>query len=189
MAGGSKFPPYDTNIRVTRGTSTMSMLLQDVINQPDLYNLPIGAGDAVLVTRSGQKFLAFGAVLQPGEQIFRKVPLTLSDAWGQIQGIDFNRGDAKGVYLFRREPVPLAQQLGVTLLPEDRETVPIIYQLDLKDPRSFFAMTQFPVVPNDIVFVATAPLADLRTFLQILSGTSATVAIPRTLGTNFPAGG
>lgn len=189
MAGGSNYPPYDTNVRVTRGASTVSMSLQDVINRPDTYNVPIGAGDTLLVTRSGQKFLAFGAVLQPGEQIFRTAPLTLSGAWGQIQGIDSNRGDAKGVYLFRREPVALARQLGVGLLPEDQQTVPIVYQLDLKDPRSFFVMTTFPVLPNDIVFVSTAPLADLRTFMQILSGTSAAVAIPRTLGTNFPAGG
>jgi polysaccharide export outer membrane protein len=189
MAGGSKYPPYETNVRVTRGASTVSMSLQDVINEPRIYNVPIGAGDTLLVTRSPQKFLAFGAVLQPGEQMFHKAPLTLSDAWGQIQGIDANRGDAKGVYLFRREPVALARQLGVQVLPEDQQTVPVVYQLDLKDPRSFFVMTTFPVVPNDILFVSTAPLADLRTFMQILSGSSAAVAIPRTLGTNFPAGG
>jgi polysaccharide export outer membrane protein len=188
MAGGAKHPPYDTNVRLTRGRATMSTSLQDVITQPEVYNVPVGAGDALLFTKSDQKFLAFGAILHPGEQVFRKSPLTLSDAMGQIQGLDSNRADATGVYVFRREPVALARQLGVQLLGEDRATVPIIYHLDLKDPRSFFIMGAFPVLPNDIVYVSTAPLAELRTFMQILSGTSATVAIPRTLTTNFPAG-
>lgn len=188
MAGGPKYPPYDINVRLTRANSTMTVLLQDVINQPEQYNLPVGAGDTLLFTRLEQKFLAFGAVLQPGEQTFRRYPLSLADAMGQIQGLDSNRADAKAVYLFRREPVDLARRYGIQLLPEDNETVPIAYQLDLKDPRAFFVMSTFPVMARDIVYVATAPLAELRTFLQLLSGTSATVAIPRTLTTNFPAG-
>jgi polysaccharide export outer membrane protein len=189
LAGGAKYPPYDTNVRLTRGNSTMSMSLQDVITQPNMYNVSISAGDTLLFTRLSQKFMAFGSVLQPGEQLFKRTPLSLSDALGQIAGLDSNRADAKGIYLFRREPVALARQYGVQLIAEDRETVPIVYQLDFKDPRSFFVMSNFPVVPNDIVYVSTAPLAELRNFLQILSGASATVAIPRTLGTNFPAGG
>jgi hypothetical protein len=43
------------------------------------------------------------------------------------------------------------------LSAEDREIVPIVYQFDLKDPLSFFAMATFPLVPNDIVNVSTAP--------------------------------
>ena len=151
-------------------------------------DVPVAAGDAVLVTQRLQKFIALGAVAQPGEQIFRKSQLTLADGLGQAFGLDSQRSDAKGVYLFRREPVELARRYGVPLLEEDRDTVPIVYQLDLKDGKSFFVMNQFPIRPNDIVFVSTAPLAEAARFFQILSGATATVAIPRTLGGNFPSG-
>ena len=92
------------------------------------------------------------------------------------------------VYLFRREPLDLAARYGIPPLPEDKVTMPIVYQLNLKDPKSYFAMNRFPVRPGDILYVATAPLAEASRFFQILSGASATVAIPRTLGGNFPSG-
>ncbi|MDP1961147.1 MAG: polysaccharide biosynthesis/export family protein [Reyranella sp.] len=188
MAGGAKYPPYETAVRLTRGRSTMNVSMQEVIDQPEPFNVSVAAGDALLLSRSPQKFLALGAVAQPGEQIFRKSPLTLSDGLGQVLGLDPQRSDAKGVYLFRREPVELARRYGVQPLAEDRDTVPIVYQLDLKDPKSFFVMSNFPVRPNDIVFVSAAPLAEAARFFQILSGATGTVAIPRTLLGNYPSG-
>ena len=188
MAGGAKYPPYETAVRLTRGRSTMSVGLQDVMDQPETFNVSVAAGDALLLSRKLQKFLALGAVAQPGEQVFRKSTLNLSEGLGQALGLDPARSDAKGVYLFRREPVALAQRYGIQLLQEDRDTVPIVYQLDLKDPKSFFVMNSFPVRPNDIVFVSTAPLAEAARFFQILSGATATVAIPRTLLGNYPSG-
>lgn len=188
LAGGTKYPPFETSLRVTRGNSTMALTMQDLIDQPEVLNVSVAAGDALLLSRRPQKFVAFGAVLQPGEQIFRKFTMTLTDAMGQMVGLDASRADAKGVYLFRREPIALARQYGVQLLPEDRVTVPIVYQLNLKDPQSYFAMNSFPVKPDDIVYVSQAPLADAAKFFQILSGVSGTVAIPRTLGGNFPGG-
>lgn len=188
MAGGAKSPPYETVVRITRGRSTMSVGLQDVIDQPEKFNVSVAAGDTLLLTRNAQKFLALGAVAQPGEQVFRRSPLTLSDGLGQALGLDPARADAKAIYLFRREPVELARRYGVQLLPEDRDTVPIVYQLDLKAPQSFFVMSGFPVRPNDILFVSAAPLAEVAKFMQILSGATATVAIPRTLAGNYPSG-
>jgi hypothetical protein len=37
--------------------------------------------------------------------------------------------------------------------------------------------------------VSTAPLADVAKFMQIISGATATVAIPRTLFGNYPSSG
>ena len=188
LAGGTKYPPYETSLRLTRGRSTMSVQMQDLVDEPETFNVLVAAGDALLLSRKPLRFVAFGAVLQPGEQIFRRSTLNMTEALGQILGLDPQRSDAKGVYLFRREPVDLARRYGVELLAEDRETVPIVYRLNLKAPQSFFAMNTFPVRPGDIVYVSQAPLADAAKFFQILSGAAGTVAIPRTLGGNFPSG-
>ncbi|WP_422002530.1 polysaccharide biosynthesis/export family protein [Reyranella sp.] len=189
LAGGTKFPAYETSVRLTRGRSTLSVPVQDVIDQPDMFNVSVAAGDTLLVSRRPQTFIALGAVLQPGEQVFRKSRLNMTEALAQSLGLDAQRSDAKGVYLFRREPVDLARRYGVQLLAEDRETVPIVYQVDLKLPQTYFAMNTFPVRPGDILFVSQAPLSDAAKFFQILSGAAGTVAIPRTLGGNFPSGG
>jgi polysaccharide export outer membrane protein len=191
LAGGSKFPPYETNLRLTRGNATLNIGLQGVIEEPEIYNVRVGGGDALLLTRATRKFVALGAVLKPGDQLFLRGSLTLSDAMGLVIGLDSQRSDAKAVFIFRREPVELAQQWGSTLASQGGEKagVPTVYQVDLKDPRSFFVLSSFPVRPNDILYVSTAPLADVAKFMQIISGATATVAIPRTLFGNYPSSG
>jgi polysaccharide export outer membrane protein len=165
----------------------MSVSLQDVIDLPETYNVTVAAGDALLLSLNQRKFLALGAVLQPGQKNFTKSKLTLADGLGQVIGLDSTRSDPMGIYLFRREPIELTRRYGVEPLAEDHDTVPIVYQLNLKDPKSFFLMNGFPIRPNDIVFVSTAPLAEAAHFFQILSGATGTVAIPRTLLGNFPS--
>jgi polysaccharide export outer membrane protein len=187
MAGGTKIQPYETGVRLTRGRATMSVSLQDVIDLPETYNVTVAAGDALLLSLNQRKFLALGAVLQPGQKNFTKSKLTLADGLGQVIGLDSTRSDPMGIYLFRREPIELTRRYGVEPLAEDHDTVPIVYQLNLKDPKSFFLMNGFPIRPNDIVFVSTAPLAEAAHFFQILSGATGTVAIPRTLLGNFPS--
>ena len=154
----------------------------------DMFNVSVAAGDSLLLSRTPQRLVALGAVLQSGEQVFRKHPLSLTGALGQALGLDAQRSDAKGVYLFRREPADLARRYGVRLLAEDRDTAPIVFQLNLQVPQSFFAMNSFPVRPGDILYVSQVHLADAQTFFQILSGAAGTVAIPCTLGGNFPSG-
>jgi polysaccharide export outer membrane protein len=181
IAGGARYPAYETTVRHTHGTAKINATLEEVIEQPDTLNLPVSAGDTILLSRKQQKFLAFGAVAQPGEQMFKKVSLTLADALGQAWGLDSSRADAMGVYLFRREPAELVRQEGLALPENEHEAIPVVYQLDLKNPRSFFAMNIFPVEPDDIIYVSTAPLAEVSRFFQILSGAANTVFIPRVL--------
>ena len=187
MAGGAKMQPYETVVRLTRGSGTLVVSLQDVMDQPDRYNVTVAAGDALLLARDQKKFLALGSVVQPGQKIFTKSPLTLSDGLGLIIGLDSNRSDAMGLYLFRKEPLELTRKYGIEPLPEDRETIPVVYRLNLKDPKSFFLMNTFPIEPNDIIYVSPAPLAEASRFFQILSGATGTVAIPRTLLGTYPA--
>jgi len=182
VAGGSRHPTHETMIRLTRGAATMSAPLQRVIDRPDAYNVAVSAGDTILVTRSVQKFVALGAVAKPGEQTFPAATLNLSEGLGQVLGLDPQRSDTRGVFLFRREPVDLARRYGIQPMADDRDTIPIVYQINLREPQAFFAMAKFPIRPNDILYVSTAPIAELAKFFQVLTGATSTVLIPRTLG-------
>ena len=54
--------------------------------------------------------------------------------------------------------------------PTDAEgRVPVVYQVDLKDPASFFAAQDFPMRHRDVLYVATARGAELQKFLNIVS--------------------
>jgi polysaccharide export outer membrane protein len=49
--------------------------------------------------------------------------------------------------------------------------VPVVYRVDLKDPRSFFVAQGFPVRDHDVMYVSNAPATELRKFLNILTST------------------
>ena len=47
--------------------------------------------------------------------------------------------------------------------------VPVVYRVDLKDPRSFLVAQHFPVNNGDVLYVSNAPAAELQKFLNILT--------------------
>jgi polysaccharide export outer membrane protein len=45
----------------------------------------------------------------------------------------------------------------------------VVYRVDLKDPAMFFVAQSFPIHNKDVLYVSTAPAAELQKFLNIMS--------------------
>jgi polysaccharide export outer membrane protein len=71
------------------------------------------------------------------------------------------RADARGVFIFRFEDPKL---LGQETTPKTvvNGMVPIVYQVDLRDPASFFVTQIFPIQNHDILYVTNSPVAEFR---------------------------
>jgi polysaccharide export outer membrane protein len=48
--------------------------------------------------------------------------------------------------------------------------VPVIYRINLRDPRSFFVAQGFAVRNKDLLYVSNAPAADLQKFVNVIAG-------------------
>ena len=46
--------------------------------------------------------------------------------------------------------------------------VPVVYQLDMKDPVGFFAAQRFLMRDNDMIYVSNPPSTDVQKFLSII---------------------
>jgi polysaccharide export outer membrane protein len=44
----------------------------------------------------------------------------------------------------------------------------VVYRVNLKDPRSYFVMQSFAINDKDILYVSTAPVAELQKFLNVV---------------------
>jgi polysaccharide export outer membrane protein len=78
------------------------------------------------------------------------------------------RADARAVFIFRleeREALDWATPPKTT--PEGK--VPVIYQVNLRDPASFFVAQSFAVNNKDVLYVANVPSAEFQKFLNILA--------------------
>lgn len=167
-AGGVRQPVGKMTLQVTRGEVVQAMALDTVIQDPK-QNIVLQPGDVVTALFQPLSFTALGATGKNEEVFFEAQGITLAQALARSGGLQDNRADARGVFIFRYEE-PLV--LGVAgenppLTPDGK--VPVIYRVDLKDPRSFFVAQGFPIRNKDVMYVSNAPAAEFQKFLNILT--------------------
>ncbi|WP_241765834.1 polysaccharide biosynthesis/export family protein [Erythrobacter longus] len=168
-AGGTSNPVDRSIIQITRGQQVASMPLERVVADPS-QNVPLFPNDVVTVLHQPFSFVALGAVRTSAEVPFDGAGVTLAEALGRVGGLNDGRADVKGVFIFRLQD---KAALGDSLDPNVRVTadgrVPVIYRLDLSDPASLFAMQDFAIQDEDVIYVSTAPGADLQRFVATIS--------------------
>ncbi|MEM1194987.1 MAG: polysaccharide biosynthesis/export family protein [Pseudomonadota bacterium] len=168
-AGGTRQPIDQTLIQLTRGVEVETMPLLNVIGDP-LQNVRLSPDDVVTVLHRPFSFVALGSVRGSAEVPFEGSGLTLAQALGRVGGLNDRRADVRGVFLFRlEEPDALGPLLppDATRLPDGR--VPVVYRLDMSEGASLFAIQQFAMRDDDVLYVSTAPGADLQRFVSTIS--------------------
>ncbi len=166
-AAGVKQPVNKTTIQVTRGSSVHSLPLETIIADPR-QNVVLHPGDVVTALFQPLSFTALGATGRNEEIAFEAQGITLAQALARAGGLLDARSNPQGVFIFRFEPKGALDwpRQPVMATPEGR--VPVIYRVDLKDPRSFFVMQSFPVGNRDLLYVSNAPVAEVQKFLNVV---------------------
>jgi len=72
------------------------------------------------------------------------------------------------VFIFRLEPRSAEITAESPQLATSEGLVPVIYRIDLRDPRSLFWIQSFPVKDRDVLYVSNAPVWELQKFLNLL---------------------
>lgn len=175
QAGGVKNPVSKTMIQLTRGDRVASMPLETVIRDPH-QNIVVRADDIITAVFQPYSFTALGATGNNAELPFEATGINLAQALGRVGGLKNDQADIRGVFIFRFEdPTVLGRHAptGARTTPDGK--LPVIYRLDLKDPRSFFVSQSFPVQNRDVLYVSKAPLADLQKFMNMVSSVAFSV--------------
>ena len=165
-AGGVRQPVNKMSLQITRGDQIHTLPLDTIIRDPK-QNIVLQPGDVVTALFQSQSFSVLGAVTKVGEVDFEAQGISLAQALARSGGLDDTRADARAVFIFRLED---QNALSWTKPPQTTPDgkVPVIYQLNLKDPASFFVAQSFPVDNKDVLYVSNAPAADLQKFLNIV---------------------
>lgn len=167
VAGGVRQPVSKVSLQLTRGDQLQTMPLETIIRDPR-QNVALRPGDVLTALYQPLSFTALGATGRQDEVAFEAQGISLAQALGRMGGLLDNRSDPRGVFIFRFEPkaaLDWPQQPPPTT-PEGM--VPVVYRLNLADPRSFFAMQSFPMHHRDLVYVSNAPAAELQKFLNVV---------------------
>lgn len=167
QAGGTRQPINKMTIQVTRGGEVVAMPLSAVIGNPR-QNIVLAKDDVITAIYQPFSFTVLGAAGRNEEISFEATGVTLAQALGRIGGIQGERANAKGLFIFRWEAPSVTAATPAAARREDGK-VPVIYRINLKDPATFFVAQQFEMENRDIVYVATAPVTEFQQFVGLVA--------------------
>lgn len=172
FAAGVKQPVNKTTIQITRGENVFALPLETIIQDPN-QNIHLQPGDVITALYQPLSFTALGASGKNDEIPFETQGISLAQALARSGGLIDSRSNPSGVFVFRLEPQS-AEYASKQVEPQPaasgrvQKLVPVVYRIDLKDPRSLFWIQSFPIRDKDVLYVANAPSAELQKFLNLL---------------------
>lgn len=167
-AGGTVHPLDKMTIQLTRGGKVARMAAADIVADPR-NNVVLASGDVISALYQPYNFTVLGAAGKNEEIPFEATGITLSQALGRIGGLQSDRADPKGVFIFRWEKPQLVQgAIGQADAVSDRG-VPVIYRINMKDPQTYLAAQKFEMRDGDVLYVSNSPIADFQRFVGVVA--------------------
>jgi polysaccharide export outer membrane protein len=167
IAGGPTYAPEDSIVQLTRSGRSESISLKSLEETPD-QNIVLLPGDRVAVIYKPRSFTVFGATSKVSQTEFNAPSLSLAEALARIGGPLDERADPNAVFLFRFENPAIARRLGLPVR-QGVPAAPIVYQLDMMNPTSYFVATQFAMEDKDLIYIANAKTDELYKFINLIS--------------------
>jgi polysaccharide biosynthesis/export protein len=186
-AGGPRSPGYDTWVMLERGGRRATAPFGALVYEPT-NNIWAHPGDTIYLYREAQTFLAFGAMaptggsfLQTGGQghfEFGAWRLSLAEGVGKAGGLDQALAEPAAVFLYRGETRELAERLGIDCSRFPGPIIPVIYNVNFRNPEGYFLATKFQMRNKDVLYVSNATSVEISKALQYFRLTVATVNDP-----------
>lgn len=163
--GGVTQPVTRMSLQLSRAGVTASMPLDAVVHDPG-QNIPLQPGDVLTALFQPWTFSVLGATGKNQEIPFEARGISLAQALARSGGLNDNRADPGGVFVFRFEDAPLVEEPSAQ--PPVNGKLPVVYQVNFNDPGAFFVTQNFPMQDKDVIYVANMPAAELEKFLRMV---------------------
>jgi polysaccharide export outer membrane protein len=141
-------------------------------------NIYVQAQDTIYVYREPQTFLAFGATGRQAQLSFDQWRLNMAEALAKAGGLVDVQAEPRWVFLYRAERQHVARELDPRCATTDGPFVPVIYEVDLRDPPSLFLVTQFPMRNKDIIYISNSRSVESTKFMNYVRLIDATLTDP-----------
>ena len=120
-----------------------------------------------------------------GQYPFGAWRISLAEAVAKAGGLNDAVADPASVFLYRGELRQVAEKIGVDVSKFDGPIIPVIYEVNFRDPTSYFLAKQFDIRNKDIIYVSNASSVEATKVLTFLRLAMATADDPIVYATNF----
>ena len=182
-AGGPKSQGYDEWVMLERNGKRVTVPFGALVNDPS-NNIYARANDTIYLYSEPQTFVAFGAVNgavaagglvgTQGQINFGAWRLSLAEAVAKAGGLNDSQADPASIFIYRGEPRNIANELGIDVSQFNGTIIPVVYNINLRDPAGYFLATTFAMRNKDVVFAANATAvedAKVMNYIRLVTGT------------------
>jgi polysaccharide export outer membrane protein len=167
-AGGISGQGWETWVVLERDGKRATIPFANLIYNSS-NNIFVQPGDRIYLYREPMKFLAFGATGTQGEFVFDAWRISLAEAVAKAGGLLDIQADPGSIFLYRREPRAVAEQLGVDCTKYSGDVIPVVFSVSFQDPAGYFLATKMEMRPFDVLYVANAPQVDVSKVVNFLN--------------------
>lgn len=144
-AGGPVMEPHLARVVLRTGKTVSTFNYEDLLGG---RNQMVPPHSEIVLERARKRFVAMGAVTDPGIHDLPSNNPSLLEVLGTVGGLKESSADASGVFIFRlNEPDAADPQ---------KEPLAEVFRLNMKDPAAMFLARQFLMQPEDAVYVTNA---------------------------------
>jgi polysaccharide export outer membrane protein len=170
-------PGPDTWVVLERGrnraVAPFGALLYDPAN-----NVYVHAEDIIYLYNEPQTFLAFGAFGSQQQIPFGAWHISLAEAVAKAGGLVDGAADPRSVFVYRGEPRETALELGVDCTPFTGPLIPIIYNINFRDPAGYFLASNFEMRNKDMIYVSNSVSVESTKAMVYFQTINSTVQAP-----------
>jgi polysaccharide export outer membrane protein len=176
-AGGPAGPGQDEWVMLERDGRRALSPFGALIYEP-ANNILVHPNDTIYLYREPQTFLAFGAFGAQQQIPFGMWRISLAEAVAKAGGLVDGAADPASIFLYRGETRDVAQAMGVDCSPFQGPIIPVIYNIDFRNPASYFLATTFEMRNKDVIYVSNSVSTEATKFMSYIRTINATINDP-----------
>jgi polysaccharide export outer membrane protein len=166
-AGGPAGPGPDSWILLERGGRRGMSPFGALVYEP-ANNIYVHPNDTIYLYREPQTFLTFGALGNQQQIPFGTWRISLAEAVAKAGGLRDIQADPASVFLYRGETRDVADAMGIDCSKFQGPIIPVIYNINFRNPGSYFLATTFEMRNKDVIYVSNSVSVEATKFLQYL---------------------
>jgi polysaccharide export outer membrane protein len=176
--GGVRTGLINPQVRLFRGNAVYGISLDRLYAEPGLDTTLVG-GDRVIVEQEDRYFLALGAADSEAIHLFPQDEVSALDALSVIGGITDDRANAQGILVLRQYPASAVRPEiipsegvpddGMNYDPAGPPRDRMVFIIDLTSADGLFSAGNFPIMPQDLVYVTESPVNSTRALLGLIT--------------------
>ncbi|WP_313737141.1 polysaccharide biosynthesis/export family protein [Sphingobium yanoikuyae] len=156
LAGGYRGDSKDLMVRIMRGSASVDVRVNDLVENPAL-DVRIHPGDRLVLVDDPRTYSILGASGKVEQVPFRRSSVSLTEAIATAGGASANFGDPAAIFLFRY--VRNAQG----------KEVPMVYHLNMMQTGSYFIAQKFIMQDKDVLYFGNAAANQPGKLVQLIS--------------------